>query len=224
MCARIRSPLTLERLLERFGFAPSFNFELNPNLAPTEFTPILRTSDEGHVWSLARFGLIPHWAKTTKGQPSLHNARAETVAEKPAFKQAYHKRRCIIPAEGFYEWREEQGKKIPYMISRKDGQLICFAGIWEYSEIDSEKIYSFSMVTGETTPLMEPYHDRMPFITDDLSQWMDTSRDSVKDFKPVPDNIFEIKRMNPAMNGSREKDFEVMQFGRPEKESSGLLL
>jgi putative SOS response-associated peptidase YedK len=206
MCARFKSPLDLERLRLRFGSEPMFNLDGNPNLAPTETTPILRTGSDGIKWEKARFGLVPPWTKSLKSLTSLHNARAETVREKASFKISYQKRRCIIPAEGFYEWREEGGKKMPYYISQIDGELICFAGIWDYAEVENQKIFSFSIITGETTPLMEPYHDRMPLITDDIDQWLNLGHDALHGFTALADMNFKITPMDPAMNNARVKE------------------
>ena len=152
------------------------------------------------------------WAKDLKRLPSLHNARGETIAEKPAFKKPYASRRCIIPAEAFYEWREEgaKRKKMPYRFSRKDGGLINFAGIWNFSEIDGEKIYSFSIVTGAPSEIMRPYHDRTPLITDDIDAWLDPSASTVESIRALPAESFTITAMNPSMNKSTVKEVEPL--------------
>lgn len=118
MCARMRGLQRLEQffLMEELQ---RINFRYNPNIAPTDSTPIVRTSGKGSKAELARFGLIHSWAKDTKGAAKYINTRVETVREKPAFKNAYQKRRCIIPVLGFYEWKEENGKKQPYYFRLK---------------------------------------------------------------------------------------------------------
>lgn len=212
MCARFQSPLNSDRLNELFGSVPIFNFEFNPNLAPTERTPIFTSENGKPDWKHARFGLVPFWSKTLKGVPSLHNARGETVSEKPAFKKAYSTKRCIIPAEGFYEWREENGKKQPYLFTRKDGGLITFAGIWNRAEIENEKIISFSIVTGEPFEKFIQYHDRMPLIIDDFSSWLDIKQDVATTIKRVPSDAFNVRAVNPVVNKSSFKHYaEIMK-------------
>lgn len=111
MCARYRSPTDLLELSLRLGIEQAINFQSSSFVRPTDKGPILTFSEDGPKFELARFGLIPHWAKTLKGLTSLHNAKSETVKEKPAFKQAYEKRRCICIASGFVEWWTETKRK-----------------------------------------------------------------------------------------------------------------
>lgn len=207
MCARMKSVkdfLQLPRLMPDWTQP---NFEFNPNLAPTESTVIIRTStSEGLKLDIARFGLVHSWAKDTKSAYKYINTRIETIREKPAFKEAYRKRRCIIPAQGFYEWKEENGKKQPYYFDRKDGEAILFAGLWEQATIDGETITSFSILTGEPNELVGPYHDRMPVITTAPSKWLDLSNDILEKLPRVPTDLFRVTAKNPVMNNPRFKD------------------
>jgi putative SOS response-associated peptidase YedK len=121
-----------------------------------------------------RWGLIPAWADDTSIGNRLINARAETVSTKPAFRQAFRYRRCLIPADGLYEWKKEGNKKKPVYIGRKDGEPFAFAGLWEEWEREGEIIETFTIITTEPNELMAEYHDRMPVILDrkDYDLWL----------------------------------------------------
>ncbi len=186
MCARYRTPTDVLKLALRMGIAQAINYHVNKTVRPTDKGPILTMTDEGPKFELARFGLIPNWANTLKGLTSLHNAKSETIKEKPAFKQAYEKRRCICVASGFVEWKTENGKKIPYYFSRKDGENLYIASIWNRSHIENETIPSFAMLTGEPTEFMSAYHNRMILITDEVEAWLDPVNDPLSNFKPIP--------------------------------------
>jgi putative SOS response-associated peptidase YedK len=145
----------------------SFMPELAPryNIAPTMEILAVRDTDRGRKGSMMRWGLIPYWVKDTKKLPVLNNARAETVAEKPAFRQSFRQRRCLIPASGFFEWKTEGRRKQPYFISSRDGMPFSFAGLWETWITDTgEAKESCVIITTECNELMQPIHDRMPVI------------------------------------------------------------
>ncbi len=205
------------------GWTPP-NFDFNPNLAPTESTVIIRTSSSGELeLDIARFGLVHSWAKDTKNASKYINTRIETIMEKPAFKEAYRKRRCVIPAQGFYEWKEENGKKQPYYFDRNDGEIILFAGLWEHATIDGESITSFSILTGEPNQLVSPYHDRMPVITTAPKSWLDLSKDVLDKLPRVPTELFRVIPKNPKMNNPRFKDETVIDTW-PETQDQAQLL
>lgn len=213
MCARFRGPYDLARLAARFKGQPLplCNFEFNPNVAPTEKTPILRTNSDGRLtWEMARFGLVPHWAKDLKIGATLLNARVETVKDKPAFAQAYKTHRCLIPVEGFYEWKEEGGKKQPYYFSLKSGDLMMLAGLWAFKEFQGEKIFSFTMLTGEPNELVAPFHDRMPMAIDNGSDWLNLERGH-QDLKLTAIDNFIVTKMNPVMNKPSYKNLDIVK-------------
>src|SRR5687768_14677273 len=148
-------------------YSASFLPELAPryNIAPTTEILAVRATERGREGSMMRWGLIPYWVKGTKKLPVLNNARAETVAEKPAFRQSFRQRRCLIPASGFFEWKTEGRRKQPYFISSRDSMPFSFAGIWETWTVDTgEAKESCAIVTTECNELMQPIHDRMPVI------------------------------------------------------------
>ncbi len=146
------------------------------NIAPTQPVLAIRpTAAGGRAAALFRWGLIPSWAKEISIGSRLINARAETVTEKPAFCAAYKRRRCLIPASGFYEWRKENGRKQPMYIHPQDDDLFAFAGLWETWEgADGSAIESCTILTTTPNTLMAPIHDRMPVIVEaaDFDLWL----------------------------------------------------
>jgi putative SOS response-associated peptidase YedK len=125
-----------------------------------------------------QWGLIPSWAKDPKIGNKLINARAETLAEKPSFRNAFKRRRCLIIADGFYEWQKLEKRKQPYYIKMQDGKPFAFAGLWEnWKSPEGEEVISCTIVTTAANSLMEPIHDRMPVILslDECDRWLDSS-------------------------------------------------
>lgn len=213
MCNRIRSIQNADKVAERYKIPFRINFEPNPNVAPTDNAPIIRTSSsEGRKAQLARFGMIPSWAKDKKTGVKFTNARYETVKTTPAYREAFKKRRCIIPVEGYYEWREEDGKKQPYLFTRQDNDVMSLAGLWDYVELDNERIYSFTIITGEPNTLSSPVHDRMPCIVDNdnIDAWLDLSANGLDELIVFPSSLMKVHAVNPAMNNPRMKDASVI--------------
>ena len=152
------------------------------NIAPTTKVPVIRQDEEGRRIDLLRWGLIPFWAKDTKIGYSLINARGESVADKPSFREAFKKRRCLIPASGFYEWQSIPGAKVkqPYYITLQSGEPMTFAGLWEsWKNPEGEIVQSCTIVTTEANEMMAKLHDRMPVILDKKGwdTWLDTTAD-----------------------------------------------
>ena len=135
------------------------------NIAPASQVLALRDTPEGRVGSFMRWGLVPSWAKDLSSLPMLHNARGETVAEKPMFRTALRKRRCIVPASGFYEWKADNGSRVPHYIHRRDDELFGFAGLWEeWESPDGSPLRTCTIITVAPNELMAPIHNRMPAI------------------------------------------------------------
>ena len=151
------------------------------NVAPSQDIPAVRLDRHGkrRLVSL-RWGLIPYWAKDAKIGYRTINARAETVATAPAFREAFRKRRCLIPADGFYEWQKQGGTRQPYRVILKDGAPFALAGLWERwrNPENGEKVESCTIIVTDANELVAPLHDRMPVIIDpaDFDAWLDTSR------------------------------------------------
>ncbi len=143
----------------------------NRNISPGTLVPVVTDSKNRKV-ELYRWGLVPVWAKDPKIGYKTFNARAETISEKPTFRVPFLKRRCLIPADGFYEWKDEGGRKQPYLFTLKDQQPFTFAGLWEiWRDSNNTEIRSCTLITTTPNTLLAQYHDRMPVILDESSRW-----------------------------------------------------
>ena len=148
------------------------------NTAPTQNVLAIIERDGAHRAGFLRWGLVPSWAKDPSIGQKLLNARAETLGEKPSFRQAFAKRRCLIPADGFYEWCKEGSKRIPMRFVLKSGEAFAFAGLWEsWRQPDGEMLSTCTIITTAPNDLVAPVHDRMPVILapDAEGVWLDTS-------------------------------------------------
>jgi putative SOS response-associated peptidase YedK len=178
MCGRYSLASDVEELVEVFDVPlPAFDHIPRYNIAPTQLAPVVAQDRRGRRMGLMRWGLIPFWAKDPAIGNRQINARSETAARRPAFKDAFARRRCLVPADGFYEWAAERGRKQPYWIS-SPGQLLSFAGLWDrWKPGEGEPVYSFTILTRDATPELRAIHDRMPVIVDahDRDAWLDRS-------------------------------------------------
>lgn len=170
MCGRSSLSKTEKELEERFNatFYSDRLVQYNPlpnfNVAPSHIIPIITNLDKQH-FNAMRWGLIPFWAKDSKIGFKMINARKETLLEKKAFKPAMEQRRCLVPADGFYEWQKKGSKKQAYRIKTTDREIFSMAGIWDsWTSPDGEKVLSFSIITQEPNEIMKPIHNRMPAI------------------------------------------------------------
>ena len=134
------------------------------NIAPTQEAPVVRTIGDGRRLDMLRWGLVPAWAKDMDISARMINARAETVAEKPSFKAAFRRRRCLVPADGFYEWQKTPAGKQPYRITLKGGEPFAFAGLWERWEKGDPALESCTIITCPPNEATAAIHDRMPVI------------------------------------------------------------
>ncbi len=195
MCGRYSLTTPVEGLRQLFDFPERLNLEPRYNIAPTQSVAAVRRApsveeesgepppDGGQHLVLLRWGLIPHWAKDISIGSRMINARAETLAEKPSFRAAFHKRRCLILADGFYEWqKQDKGPKQPYRIALKDGGPFAFAGLWERwrDAAAGSLIESCTIVTTNANTLLLPIHDRMPVILPppNFDAWLDSETKS----------------------------------------------
>lgn len=179
MCGRFVQYSDPELYAERFGLDLVCEAEPRYNLAPTQPVLAIRLAPEGKRELVPlRWGLIPHWSKGPDSRYSMINARAETVATKPAYRDAFRQRRCLIPSEGFYEWRASASGKQPYLIGRRDQMPFLMAGLWERwrgEGVDQPPIESCTIIVTDANALVRPIHDRMPVIlTDEAAErWLD---------------------------------------------------
>ena len=176
MCGRFTLYTDPEAVGRQFGLAPPDGLGARYNIAPSQSLLAVRQTRQGREFARFRWGLVPFWAKSDKIGYRMINARAETVAAKPAFRAAYRHRRCLIPADGFYEWAPGPDGKQPYYIRMKDGEVFALAGLWERWEGEGGVLESCTLIVTQANPLMAPIHDRMPVILhqDDYTRWLDT--------------------------------------------------
>ena len=208
MCGRyvITSPPAAIRAL--FGYPEQPNFPPRYNVAPTQPIPIVRLTEGKRQFVLMRWGLIPAWVKDPKAFSLLINARAESVVDKPAFRAAMRRRRCLIPADGFYEWKEIGGRKQPYFVRlRKTGAPFAFAGLWEtWTGSNGEELDTAAIVTTNANRTLAPIHDRMPAILapEAFDLWLDCARVDAKTAAalliPARDELLETYPISPAVN------------------------
>ncbi len=167
----------VEVLAEEFGLAgPLPEIPLSYNTAPTQQVPAVTAQDGGRRLEMLKWGLIPFWADDPQVGSRMINARSETVSEKPSFRRAFKERRCLIPADGFYEWQKTDDVKQPFYIHMKNGQPFTFAGLWEsWKDNSGAEVRSRTILTTEANNLVGKIHHRMPVILDleDYGLWLD---------------------------------------------------
>jgi putative SOS response-associated peptidase YedK len=221
MCGRFARRSTREVLAEWFGvdledlppFIPSYN------VAPQSVQPVVRVSrDSGHPeFAMLRWGLVPFWAKDAKIGYTTINARAEDAASKPAFRDAMRKRRCLVPADAFYEWARSDAKtKQPYAIALRSGEPYAFAGLWEqWRPKEGEPLETFTILTTDPNDVLEPIHNRMPVILEpkDYGRWLDhtgASRPPVDLLRPFPAEQLIAWPVGDRVGNVRNNDPELL--------------
>ena len=166
MCGRFSLTADLGELARRFEFdGDRLELEPNYNVAPTQNVLTVLGDDENRRGGFMRWGLIPHWAKDASIGARMINARAETLAQKPAFRDAFRRRRCLIPADGFYEWQRMGRVRTPMRVVMESGEPFAFAGLWStWRDSAGNKVPSCAIITTEANKLLSPIHPRMPVI------------------------------------------------------------
>lgn len=207
MCGRFSITGDLDFYAEYFGVDDIDTDPIEPswNVAPTDPVYVVAESDGRRRLRAMRWGLVPHWAPDTR---SIHiNARAETVATTAAFRDSFARKRCLIPADGFYEWRKVRKDKQPYFIRARDRQPFAFAGIWEtWVDRDGGEMDSAAIITCEPNRTLAPIHNRMPVIVrpDQFGPWLDTDHVSARDalalLGPAPDDYLEAYEISSRVN------------------------
>lgn len=164
MCGRYSLTTDAETLAEHFQVLRHIRFQPSYNIAPSQKILNIVELDDGSRKAVNLFwGLVPSWSKDSKNSGHLINARMETIREKPSFRSAFKHRRCLVPADGFYEWARANGKQA-FHIHREDRQPFAFAGLWEQWQHETEALYSCTIITTAANSLMQPIHERMPVI------------------------------------------------------------
>lgn len=197
-------------LIERYAMPSDITLKPNYNVAPTQVMPV--ATDNG--LSMMRWGLIPKWAKDEKIGYKLFNARSESVFEKPIWKAIITKHRCLVPANGFYEWEKREDGKHPFYVHAKHDNLCMFAGIWETWKHDDKEWLTYSILTTTPNKEMTNLHDRMPVILDqeNYDQWLGADRE--EDIKPLlqpyPDNSLEMFEVSKDVNVVKTNDARLI--------------
>jgi putative SOS response-associated peptidase YedK len=199
----------MSKLVEQFHL-PLFEGELTPryNIAPSQPVAAVRMTHgtEARELAMLKWGLVPAWADDPKIGNQLINARAETAADKPAFRSAFRERRCLVPADGFFEWRREGKRKLPHYITLRDGGLFAIAGLWERWRRDGDIIESCTLLTTDANELVRPLHDRMPVIVppEFYDHWLDPHvkepGDLLAILRPLPAEQMNVLPVEPVVN------------------------
>ncbi len=207
MCGRYTLKTPIDALAEYFE-VEDYPSSLTPsyNIAPTQDIAAVVEEDEERKLEVFRWGLIPSWAKDPAIGNKMINARAETVSEKPSFRSAFKKRRCLIVADGFYEWQKTGSGKQPYHFRIKDSSPFAFAGLWEIWDKEGEEIRSCSIITTDANDLMNEIHHRMPVILhpENYGVWLDQGfdeKEALMDLlRPYPSDEMEAYPVSRKVN------------------------
>jgi len=225
MCGRftLRTPQNL--LVDQFMLAVTPSLQARYNIAPTQTIGVIRESesDRQRKLSFARWGLVPAWANEASIGNRMINARSETVEEKPAYRAAFRSRRCLIPADGFFEWKGSGGSKQPYLFRMRDNGLFAFAGLWE-SWIDRKNgadlapLETCTILTTTPNDITSPIRDRMPVILtpNDYSQWLDPQLKNPEVLKPLlrpfDAQLMRVDRVGRYVNNARHEGPECVEI------------
>jgi putative SOS response-associated peptidase YedK len=217
VCGRFASFLPAEALRAMFDTVNATpNWEPTWNMAPTRDAPLIRLHPETRArhLGLLRWGLVPHWAKDPKSVRQPINARAETLATSSMFRDALERRRCLVPADVFYEWQALDGAKLPFAVARADGDPMVFAGLWEgWRGSDGTVIRSFTIVTTNANAVLRPIHERMPVILERAAWpvWLgEEEGDPTAVLGPSPAEL-RVWRIGKAVNSVRNDNAALLQ-------------
>ncbi len=216
MCGRFAQTTDPSKLAKRFGAQKARDFSAPGfNVAPTALAAVVRVPrpNEGRVLETLKWGLVPSWAKDPTRGATMANARSETVAEKPSFRNAIRKQRCLIPVDGFYEWKKTPKAKQPYYFTMRDKEPFALAGLWESwkPKEGEEALLTFTILTTEPNALMASIHDRMPVIIapDDYEGWLDPTWQDLEGIqallKPCSEAGMEARPVSTYVNSTRNQ-------------------
>ncbi len=214
MCSRYSLTSPPEAVRAYFAYRETPNFPARYNVAPTQPVPVICLDQTGErSFRMMRWGLLPQFVKDPKTSPTLINARSEGVTEKPAFRNAFAHRRCLIPADGFYEWTGPKGKRRPFLLRPRDGRLIAFAGLWErWRDKAGQETDTVAILTCAANALVAALHDRMPVILppEQFEAWLDCEKTTPETAQamllPAADDLLESIEMHPKINDSRRDE------------------
>jgi len=216
MCGRFAVTLPPDAMAQLFKSVPANDLPHVPNynVCPTNQVHVVRAGEADRRLVSMRWGFVPSWYKSPSDGPLLINARADTIAQKPAFRAACRERRCLIPATGFYEWtKTPEGDRLPWYISRSNGQPVVFAGIWQDWQQGDAALTSCAIVTTEANVPMSQVHHRMPVVLepDDWALWLgEAGTGAAVLMRPAPDDALDFHRVGVAVNSNRASGPELI--------------
>ena len=215
MCGRFSLITISEFLSNRFNVTIEEELVPRYNIAPSQNIPIITNVNPGKL-IMARWGLVPHWAKDKSVGYSMINARAETLLEKSSYKMPFQRQRCLIPADGFYEWKKTDTKKVPYRITLKDQKVFAFAGIYDIWKTEEEELLSCSIITTTPNRLVAQIHDRMPAILRQEHErlWLaetPVARLSEVALVPYPPEQMKSEQISELINSPKNDSVEVIK-------------
>lgn len=222
MCGRFTLTASMEEIIERFlidSFLEEEAFSPSYNIAPSQSVLAVINDGKSNRMGFLKWGLIPPWAKDMSIANKMINARAETLSEKPSFRNAFKKKRCLIIADSFYEWKRQEDKtKTPMRIKLKNEELFAMAGLWEqWKSPEGKSIFSCSVITTNPNELMADIHDRMPVILkpENEKTWLDPSISDVHFLNqllvPFDKNLMEAYEVSALVNSPKNNSVELIQ-------------
>ena len=203
--------MPLAEIARQFELGDLPSLEPRYNIAPTQSVAAIRADEAGQrSLAMLRWGLVPHWAKDISIGNRLINARAETVAEKPAFRQAFSRRRCLVLASGFYEWGETPAGKVPYFMAPRNGECLAFAGLWERWHGGDDVLESCTIITTTANATLTKVHQRMPAIlaADAQVRWLageTPATERLSLLRPAPEDELEVRQVRRTVNNPRNE-------------------
>lgn len=219
MCGRYVLKASIQQLKEQYGAVPegTYSFTPNYNVAPSVYMPIIFREDDQLKIDRFRWGLVPYWADSVNTGYTMINARAESLHEKRSFVKPFQSQRCVVPANGFYEWLKGGSSKVPHFIESKSSPLMNFAGLYEQWKSDSgELINSYTIITTEANKPVSKLHDRMPamLLQSEIDDWLNPENqnpDELKDFlRPWPDDDIHFYRVSDEVNSVRNNGEQLL--------------
>jgi putative SOS response-associated peptidase YedK len=220
MCGRyVLKKKDLEALLVQLGVKDPRDFASRYNIAPSTVVPAIRPRRDGGREAVGlAWGLVPHWSKDAAGGARMANARAEGIAAKPAFRDAFRRRRCVVPASGFYEWQTLGKLKFPWYFQFRDASPFCLASIWDsWRGPDGAELETCSLITTTPNAILRPIHDRMPVILrgENLARWLDPRVTEPAELEPLlgplPDDVLSANPVSTRVNSVRHEGPECLE-------------
>jgi putative SOS response-associated peptidase YedK len=218
MCGRYALITNPEAIRALFRYPERPNFPPRFNIAPTQPVPIVRLFEGQRQFALVRWGLIPGWVKDPRSFSLLFNARGESVLERPAFQAAMRYRRCLVPFDGFYEWKHSGRRRQPYYIHARDGGPLAFAGLWEsWMGPNGEEMETAAIITTSANDQLAPLHDRMPVIlpAEAFDLWLDyrnvDAETATRLITPAREDLLEIHPVSDAVNRAENDVPELIE-------------